>query len=146
MRAGNLTTAVIHRDGMIPKHVRRASSGATSVTRKRSARSIVLTFAWTRTMTNYLLTMTKGELFNIIVGLMVLLTVVTVVMTPEARKLVVGLLTTKPYADGSSTEDKIWSWVVVVLILLTFIGMGLMIARVIVEIVSWIVTAVYSPT
>jgi len=95
-------------------------------------------------MTEYLLTHTKGELFNIIVGLMVLLTVVTVVMTPEARKSVVGLLTTKPYADGARTDDKIWSWVVVVLILLTFIGMGLMIARVIVEIVSWIVTAVYS--
>jgi hypothetical protein len=95
-------------------------------------------------MTEYLLTMTKGELFNIIVGLMVLLTVVTVVMTPEARKFMVRLLTTPPYERSARTEDKIWAWVVVALMLLTFIGMGLMIARVIVEIVSWIVTAVYS--
>jgi hypothetical protein len=95
-------------------------------------------------MTEYLLTMTKGELFNIIVALMVLLTAVIVVTAPEARKSVIALLTTKPYADGSSTEEKISVWVVVVLVLLTFIGMGLGIARVIVEIVSWIVTAVYS--
>jgi hypothetical protein len=84
-------------------------------------------------MTDYLLTMTKGELT-------VLLTVVIVVMTPEARKLVVHLLT-NPYGrtDGSkieNTEEKMWFWVLWAVMLLIVLG----IARVIVEIISWIVT------
>jgi hypothetical protein len=90
-------------------------------------------------MTEYLLTMTKGE---VVIGLMVLLTVVFVVVTPEVRNVVVRLLT-NPYerTDGSKiedTQDKIWFWVLWALMLLIVLG----IARVIVEIILWIVMAV----
>jgi hypothetical protein len=83
---------------------------------------------------------TKGELFNIIFGLIALLAVLWVVITPEARKLVM----TKPYEASATTKEKIWGWVGLTVILLNVVGWGLVIIGVIVEIILWIVSAVYS--
>jgi hypothetical protein len=88
--------------------------------------------------------MTKGELFDIIVFFMFVLLLVSFYKSPKLRKgLVDFVMSSFQIREGEKPptgEDMFWGAMVIVVMLLILLGCGLIVARVIVEIVSGIVS------